>query len=85
MSIDTPEERAAHKRAFEKAEAALPVIYETNVDGKRYRIRGYINGGEISGSICEWLYMGKWLRMWNYEISSRLKELWQRERIEHGG
>jgi hypothetical protein len=77
MSIDTPEEYEKLKRAKANAETALPVIFETEIDGKSYRIRGYIGDGETSGSVCEWLWQGEWKRMRNYEIMERLKNLFK--------
>lgn len=73
MYVDTPEYSQRLARAREGAEAALPVVFEATMDGKRYRVRGFVNDGEVSG-LVEWFYGGKWLRMRNREIASRLKE-----------
>ena len=75
LVIDTQEEKARLAQARVRARERLPHLFETEIDGKRYRIRGYLNDGLISGSVCEWFYKGEWKRMFNYEIMDQLKEL----------
>ena len=73
ITVLEPHEIERLRKARENAEAKLPLLYETEVGERKYRIRGYVNDGLISGSVCEWLYNGKWLRMRNYEIMSIIK------------
>lgn len=75
LYYDTPEEKEKIKTATENTISKMPEIYRTELEGKIYRIRGFINEGIISGSTCEWLYNGKWLKIKNYEIMSQLKSM----------
>jgi hypothetical protein len=77
ITLDTPEEIQKHKEAVVRAKAKLPLLFETEVDNKKYRVRGYTNDGEISGSVCEWLYNGIWKEVLNCEIADRIKSLFE--------
>ena len=75
LYADAPEETARLRAAQAKAEAGLPLLFETEMNSKKYRLRGLLNNGETSGSVVEWKYNGKWLRVRNYEIIDQVKEL----------
>lgn len=72
--IDTPEERERQKVALANAKAKMPMLFETEIDGRIYRLRGYLSDGETSGSVCEWLYNGTWKEVLNYMIIDEIKE-----------
>lgn len=75
MSFDTQDEIKKQKEALARAEAALPLLFETEIGGKKYRIRGAIVRGDVSVSVCEWLFRGDWRKVRNFEIMDRLKDI----------